>query len=921
MALVLWIRLLPLSLLSTDALAERLVQSNIRDRLIKHLPQQSLPSQQRLRAEKLASQWIARNPVLYTTLKTTATQRIKSQLSYIGKDGKAYVYLGDTDSYLWLRNARNHLLTGTPCDAILNGECRDTYGNAPVGSRMIYNRSLHTSAIVGLHRLISHFKPDYPLPASAFLVPVIMGVIGVLPAFLIGQRLAGNTGGLFSAVLISLFPTYLLRSIGSDNDVWNIVLALFMSWAVIGALDSKGLRRVTLYGTLAGVFAALHAATWRGWFFTYIIVMFSLIGHILFLCLSHVVRERTYRIWQATEIQRAVRVAAIFYVATGLATTLTGVEEAYFTIPHNVVESVLGSTSGGSPDGTNWRDYWPDVLKTVSELSRPNLGVVISALGGHLFFFGALLGLFLLILPKTAWRRWHVVALVCGTAFYAFLLATGGEWGQVTTVTLLAVPLISVRLVRSFDRETSGDTSLGGAFIVMTWFLAAIYIAFGGLRFLLFIGPPFGIACAVAISRLHGWLSALGHNMSRLPQWLVQVMLLPVLGLLLVQPIQRGYATGRDYIPAMNDAWWDTLSKINRESQPDAILNIWWDYGYWAKYVAQRRVSSDGGSLTTHVPHWLGKALIAPTARESIGILRMLNCGSDATPLPEGLQGAYGKLRAQRHNPVTAYAMTAQLVILDKSETRSYLAQHGFSETEQATIIHSTHCSPPESFLIISHRQLVTTRAWTYLGLWDPRKVHFVKRTRPVPRTEALNDLVEHLGYPREAFTSLHRQDHFTPAPQGYLKPQWFPCRSQSEQTMRHCGIGVAPDQAGKILDAFVYDTSTPKNARLLVRSVTGQALPTHLRQGTPAVMVMAGARRREEIVFPAPTYPNIAVLVDIPNDRILVGSPHLIRSTMTHLMYLGGRYTMHFKKFDDQTAFSGERIVTWKIDWQGHGS
>ena len=126
---------------------------------------------------------------------------------------------------------------------MIDGQCRDTYANAPVGRRNVYNRSLHIAAIVALHRLITWFKPAYPLEASSFLVPVIVGVLGVFPAFAIGARLAGALGGLCAALLAAVNPLFLARSIGSDDDVWNIVLPLFMVWAAIEAISASRPRR------------------------------------------------------------------------------------------------------------------------------------------------------------------------------------------------------------------------------------------------------------------------------------------------------------------------------------------------------------------------------------------------------------------------------------------------------------------------------------------------------------------------------------------------------------------------------------------------------------------------------------------------------------------------------------------------------
>ena len=48
-----------------------------------------------------------------------------------------------------VERARTVLRTGTPCDTVIDGVCRDTYTNAPVGARSIYARALHVAAIAG----------------------------------------------------------------------------------------------------------------------------------------------------------------------------------------------------------------------------------------------------------------------------------------------------------------------------------------------------------------------------------------------------------------------------------------------------------------------------------------------------------------------------------------------------------------------------------------------------------------------------------------------------------------------------------------------------------------------------------------------------------------------------------------------------
>src|SRR6185503_20092165 len=113
------------------------------------------------------------------------------------------------------------------------------YANAPVGALMRYARSLHIAAIVAVHRMLDAIDPGIPLTTSSYWVPVFVGLAGVVPAIGIGWRLAGPLAGLVAAIAIGVNPLFLQRTIGSDNDVWNVVLPLWAAWAAIEALEAR----------------------------------------------------------------------------------------------------------------------------------------------------------------------------------------------------------------------------------------------------------------------------------------------------------------------------------------------------------------------------------------------------------------------------------------------------------------------------------------------------------------------------------------------------------------------------------------------------------------------------------------------------------------------------------------------------------
>lgn len=922
-ALVGWIRTVPLSLLITEDWAEGMVRNQLREKIARDAVGKFSRQPSAAQIEILSSQWIEKNKEKFKADVEKASELFKSEFSFKGRDGRRYVYLGDYDSYVWLRNARNYLNHGTTCDAVVNGECRDTYGFAPVGSRMIYNRSLHIAAIVGLHRVITFFKPEYPLAATSFWVPVIIGILGVLPAFFIGRRLGGNMGGLFAATVVCLHPFFLVRSVGSDNDVWNVVLPLFALWAVTEALSAKQTLKPVGYGLLAGGFTGLHATVWRGWLFFYVVILSGMFAQLLLSSFRYGIKTRSCRFWRDGLVQKNACVLGVYYLAAALFTTLAGSEERYFAIPVKLFGLAAGVFGQGSVGGIE-RSYWPDAFITVRELLKPDPLFIAGFMGGRIYFVIALLGLLLMFFPG-CWRRRHFALFLSGVLLFACLFGFS-QPSKGLTFGLLALPLAAALLLSLFDGSVE-EMVQPSALPVLFWFLAAFHEAYSGLRFLLLLIVPYGLGVAVVAGRLYDWLSLVTGRLTGGYRKVANALLFAFIAGGIIQPVRQSYMTDRAYLPAMNAAWGKTLVKIRDESRPDAIINLWWDYGYWAKYFAGRRVSNDGASLRSHVPHWIGKALVTPSEKESVGILRMLNCGSDAMPWPEGKLGAYGKILATGRDELEAYSTLSDLVKLSERKARMYLAGHGFTELQQKNILSSTHCVPPESFLIIDTEQIRKTQSWMHLGSWDLRKAFIVERARFFSQKKALAELVNRLGFNESEALRLYSRarelksepeaENFVAPRRGYLVDQWLSCaRSRNGRFLCPIAAAIGPERSGVRL--FSYDPESPKTGKLLFYERGRGARSGLAGEGNPAVIVVADGKGLDEASFSSTPNGAIGILLDLPNQRILVGSPVLVRSTFVQLAYLDGRSSKHFKKFFEAADPAGDRVIAWRIRWDG---
>jgi len=171
---------------------------------------------------------------------------------------------------------------------------------------------------------------------------------------------------------------------------------------------------------------------------------------------------------------------------------------------------------------------WPSNFSMVTELLPSDLAIIVDSFWGGLLFCGSLLGLLVLLFPKTDWRWRHWLLLGGGCGIFAFLvLATPTE--QRMALRLAAVPFLGAGLSVLFDSDARERVPLGLALIIIGWFFAAWWLAYQGIRFLILLAPPFALGCASAapLSTITGTLAsanrcrvtlqrfALGHTMNR----------------------------------------------------------------------------------------------------------------------------------------------------------------------------------------------------------------------------------------------------------------------------------------------------------------------------------------------------------------------------------------------------------------------
>ncbi|MDX2167966.1 MAG: STT3 domain-containing protein, partial [Deltaproteobacteria bacterium] len=488
--LILWVRLLPPQLPSLAPRAESLLRQRLAQREAAALPAELAGEARRVALQRAVDAWIAAHPDDFARDLRAERARLTDALQYIDESGRPHTYLGDYDSYTWMRGARNLLRTGSPCDSEADGVCRDTFTLAPFGYASPYLGSPHIRVIAAVHRLLAWLDPHQPLPASMYATGVAITLLGVLPAFAIGRRLAGPIGGFFAALVSGLHPVLLLRSMGADNDGWNVALPLYAMWAILAALQSRAIARAALGGALAALVIAAHSALWRGWSFGAVVILAGLAGALLLHVVAAWWRSGRARAWRTPGSDRVVATALAFALVLGALLPLT--DDEFWP-------GVLAQASPGAARAAEaGKVEWPSMFDTVSELRTPNLGAIAAQSFGAMVFLVGWFGMLLMLLPRRRWQAGHFAVLSVSALLYRYLL-TANALPRLALVALLVAPMLAALVVDLRDGEPQDVDEVAAALPLVAWLLAGLLLSYEGLRYILFLAAPLGIACGVAI--------------------------------------------------------------------------------------------------------------------------------------------------------------------------------------------------------------------------------------------------------------------------------------------------------------------------------------------------------------------------------------------------------------------------------------
>ncbi len=852
-----------------------------------------------------------------------AKQNVESVKNAFKADN-GQTYLNAIDPYYFLGLSSNYNLNGHTGTGVGVIDGKETilidYRMAPIGVQAYDYPEFHLFLENIFFKLngVTGNSSIGDKTAAVYLIPVIFAMLSVIPAYFIIRKFSNDYFAFMGSLLLVSVGTFVSRTVAGfvDTDAYNVFFPLVITAFLIYSFIYASRTATIVLALIAGFFQGLFLWAWGPGWFIFIFLSISLIGFIGYSFIINLINKKNLK-----ELTNLVLNDLLVLVSFVLSSALF----SYVFAKKNIITLVLSGTASSAITTISQTNIWPNVLSSVAELNPASFNQIIVSVGGTIIFLFALIGILLFALDfkgkdkRNDYIRYAV--LVFGVIWF-LIIVLGQAFISYTAnhaflfLGILFLPVAAALLLGIFNNFYSEKVFV--VLLLSIWMAGTIYMSLNGVRFILLLAPAFAISFALGLFYVgkiinNFFAKEFKFNHQNKASFVGFAIVL-ALFLFLFYPIaQNANAISEGTTPNFDDAWYSTMYKIRDNSQPDAIITSWWDFGHFFATVSDRGVTFDGGSQGTPRSHWVGKLLMENDEDVSVDILRMLVCGGN-----EAHNTMLSYTQGTAADAVKINKILYETFGKDRDTTREIIANnkyYSFTENQVDEVMNYLACEDPaEDFLITSEDMVGKAGVWAHWGSWDFTKkyVHDNYNTKSV--SEIAADIDENVTLIEQYVDELKDIDvkaQVQDIKRENLVNQWlapypsyvpiqgrysYPCINNNNTLT--CQNGVIVDfSTGKIDENSVGGQVSFKN--LIYPDVFGNVNVLEQNpQGEFDVLILPGGNGGY--------------------NSMIMGSP-LGASLFTKLFYLEGQFdNNHFEKFDDVQSATGVRVITWKVNWDG---
>ncbi|MEM3160320.1 MAG: peptidylprolyl isomerase [Nitrososphaera sp.] len=446
---------------------------------------------------------------------------------------------------------------------------------------------LHVTAAI----MYQIFGAGAPLMDFTIMFPVVIGSLTVIVVFALVRVLGGTTAGLFASLFFAFSPAIILRgNLGwFKSEPLGLFFGLIAAYLFISAIRHKEIKYAIPKAVLGGLILGLANASWGG------IQYFSIPIALFFLALPFFRRDLTIPMYVAIAFTVFTLVAAVGFPRPGMSfvTGLPGIAMVGTTVylvaanfvgrlggekarTRNLsflliafVAAGIGMIAAGAYDAPSFR-----YLNAVN----PFIGsenALVESVAEHLtptivdYFLD-----FSLLLMFAGLGIWLAFQKRSDAAVFALILGITGVYVSATFARLLVFASVGIIVLASIGlaeitrnvmerKEASAakgkkktDEVVAGTSSTKMIYVATII----ALLLIPVFYPPYS-----------SWISAVD--------------------------VPTAIANGGSVFRTQTQDWNEAMNWISENTEEDAVIAAWWDYGYWITTLGERTTVADNATL------------------------------------------------------------------------------------------------------------------------------------------------------------------------------------------------------------------------------------------------------------------------------------------------------------------------------------
>lgn len=161
--------------------------------------------------------------------------------------------------------------------------------------------------------------------------------------------------------------------------------------------------------------------------------------------------------------------------------------------------------------------------------------------------------------------------------------------------------------------------------LLLCFFILGMQAAIGAVRLMFIFSFPVAITAAYTLVRGGEFVVRRSKRLKQEHHNYIKIFVTGIIALIIFSNFLSGWVMANGIGSSLDDSWYDSLIWLRDNTNEDAVVLEWWDYGWWFHYVAKKRTLVDGGFHAAVPTRDIAKFYTEPISNRSLNFLKHYN--------------------------------------------------------------------------------------------------------------------------------------------------------------------------------------------------------------------------------------------------------------------------------------------------------